>query len=76
MAKTTFRKVNQQSWVNNTWLSPYYNCVVKLIEFKNEKRILVLDGRRYDVTGGFTAPNGWVYNIKQVLTRPLKNYGK
>ena len=74
MAKTTFRKVNYHASVNNTWLAPYMNCIVKLIEYKNGRIDLWLDGYLYkNVEGTYCSTfNGWYYTIKKILGRPLK----
>lgn len=71
MAKITFRKVKAECWINDTWLTPYCNYIVKLVEYKSGKIIMWLDGFQYDVSGTFTAPNGWSYSIKKLLSRPL-----
>jgi hypothetical protein len=72
MAKISYRKINDQSWVNDTWLSPYCNRIVKLVEYKSGRIDMWLDGHKYDVSGSYTAPNGWYYTIKKLLSRPLK----
>jgi hypothetical protein len=72
MAKITHRRIKQECWVNNTWLSPYCHYIVKLVEYKSGRIDMWLDGYKYDVSGSYTAPNGWHYTIKKLLSRPLK----
>lgn len=71
--KTTFRKVKPESWTNDTWLAPYCNYIVKLVEYKSGRLIMYLDGGKYDVTGKFTSSNEWSYTIKKVLSKPICN---
>jgi len=75
MAKLSFRRINDNSWINNTWLAPYSQRIVKLMEYKNGRIDLYLDGFIYKhVEGGYTSEyNGWQYTIKKLLGKPLKN---
>ncbi len=74
MAKQSFRRIRPECWINDTWLTPYCNYIVKLVEYKSGRMTMWLDGYKYDVTGSYTAPNGWHYTIKNLLSRPLKNH--
>jgi hypothetical protein len=70
----TKRKVKAESWINNTWLSPYCNYIVTLIEYKSGRMDLILDGQRMKHVEGIymSEYNGWSYTIKKLLSRPLK----
>jgi hypothetical protein len=73
--KITFRKVTEQAWINNTWLAPYTNRIVKLIETKRKMYLVIphLGNYKYDVTDD--RYEGWkgFRTIKMLLSRPLKN---
>lgn len=70
--KITTWKINDKAWVNNTWLAPYSNYIVKLKEYKSGKITMLLDGRTHDVSGDWCSSNGWRYTIKKVLNRVSK----
>lgn len=69
--KITYRKIKADAWANDTWLTPYCNYVIKLKEYSSGKITMILDGATFDVTGWFKAPNGWRYQIKQLLSKPV-----
>lgn len=73
MAKITFRKVNENSWVNNTWLQCYCGYIVKLVEYANGRIDMHLDGNIYKHCEGnyISQYNGWNYTLKKILSRPL-----
>lgn len=74
MAKTTVRKINSHAWINDTWLMPYAGYIIKLIEYKNGRIDLCLDGRLMKhVEGKYCSEhNGWLYTVKKLLSQPLR----
>ena len=74
MAKTTIREVNDKAWINNTFLAPYCGYLAKLIEYKNGRIDLHINGSLIShVEGVFKSEyNGWKYTVKKLLGQPLK----
>lgn len=70
--KVTYRKIKDEAWINDTWLTPYADYIIKLIEYNSGVKKMILDGHTYDVSGSFTAPNGWIYTIKKILSNPIR----
>jgi hypothetical protein len=71
--KTSYRKINAHAWINDTWLSPYCGYIVKLIEYKNRRMDIILDGHRYKhLQGTYSDDDGWKYTLKFLLGKPLK----
>lgn len=67
--KVTTGIINEHAWVNDTWLAPYAGYDVKLIEYENGKKELLLDGITHEnMQGEFFAPNGWHYEVDKLIS--------
>lgn len=68
MATHTLKKANSHSWINDTWLAPYCGYIVRLVEYKNGRLDMHLNGALFkNLEGSFTASNNWRYTLKKLL---------
>jgi len=52
--------INDNAWVNNTWLAPYFKYPVTLRKFITGRIDLLLDGEWYErVDGEYLTSNGY-----------------
>jgi len=54
-------EITQAASDNDTFLAPYVGYEAEL-----KGNTLLLDGQEMDVSGSFTASNGWQYTIKDI----------
>lgn len=61
MATITFRRVNRHAADNNTWLQHHVGMVVRMLEYKNGRIDIHVDGARFThCQGSYTSQyNGW-----------------
>lgn len=70
--KILYRYINDNAWVNDTWLSPYSDYPVILLVYKSGRKDLILDGTKHEnMQGYWTAPNGWKYKIEKLLNHTI-----
>lgn len=75
MAKITHRRINDLVWINDTFLAPYCGYIAKMVEYKNGRIDLYVDGMKLPhVEGGYESTTGFKYTVKKLMGKPLKNY--